>query len=103
MATLIIRLRGGDDDDVLDIMADESGRLAQAVTNLDDRYPYLSCIDQYGITIFNRLQARVLLAEIDRVRNESQCASLAGVLDRLAAMAERCAQEVHLFLEVEGD
>jgi hypothetical protein len=103
LATLIIRLRGGDDDDVLDVLADESGRLAQALTNLDGRYPYLSCIDQYGITIFNRLQARVLLAEIDRVRSESQFAPLAGVLDRLAAMAERCAQEVHLFLEVEGD
>jgi hypothetical protein len=103
LTTLVIRLRGDSLDDVLDVMADESGKLARALTDLDDRYPYLSCIDQYGITVFNRLQARILLDEIDRVRSESQFASLASVLDRLAALAERCAQEVHLFVEIEGD
>lgn len=51
VATLVIRLRGDSLDDVLDVMADESGKLAQALTYLDDRYPYLSCIDQYGITV----------------------------------------------------
>ncbi|GLZ62311.1 hypothetical protein Misp05_58870 [Micromonospora sp. NBRC 107095] len=103
MAILIIRLRGDSVDDVFDVMADESGRLAQALTDLDDRYPYLSCIDQYGITVFNRLQSRMLLAEIARVRGEPQFASLAGLLDRLSALAERCAQGAHLFVEIEGD
>lgn len=103
LAILIIRLRGDRYDDTVDAMADESGRLAQALTNLDDSYPYLSCIDQFGITVFNRLQARLLLKEIERVRNEYQFVSLVGALDRLTVLAERCAQEAQLFLEIEGD
>ncbi len=103
MSILIIRLRGVDQGGGPDAVAEESGALARALESLGDEYPYLSCIDSYGLTTFNRLQAKRLLMELERARSEPSFTHLQDIIDRVAGLAQRCAGEVDVYLEFEGD
>jgi hypothetical protein len=104
MPVLIVRLRGEDRGDVLEAAGDNSGRLGHALSQLDrGSYPYLALVDPFGLTIFNRLQVEVVISELRRVREEPAFSSLKEVLDQILRLALKCQEEVHLYVEFEGD
>ena|SRR5713101_6619739 len=59
-------------------------------------------LDPYGDTIFNGLQSRDVIADIDRVRGNVSTDDL-SVLNSVRQLAEQCASGVHLFLKFCGD
>jgi hypothetical protein len=68
----------------------------------DEAFPYLSYLDPYGNTIFNRTQMKPFLAEwrrlYEREPSEGQRRLLRGVED----IAEECARTVHTFVRFIG-
>jgi hypothetical protein len=104
VSVLVVRLRGSEPHDVLAVAGDGTGELARALNRLDrDVYRYLPYIDPFGLTIFNGVQMAVVLPELSRLRRELRSASLSTKVDEITKLAERCRDEVHLYLEFEGD
>jgi hypothetical protein len=70
---------------------------------LDESYVFLSGLDEYGDTIFNSLQMRAVIPELERLltetRSDLERRTVQGVLD----LAHRCANEVHMYLVFLGD
>ena len=69
----------------------------------DDRFPYLSTIDWYGDTVFNRLQARGFLAEWRRLDLSTLSTSERELVGSIEALARRLASDVHVYLKFHGD
>jgi hypothetical protein len=69
----------------------------------DSRFICLGCIDPYGDTIFNRLQMKPLLKEIDLVSATAQSPEDKDAIARVERMAKRCQEDVHLYLRFIGD
>jgi hypothetical protein len=67
------------------------------------RYPRLAYVDPFGITIFNRLQMDVVIPELIRLRSEENAYRIGTIIDRIIQFATRSRDEVHLYLEFEGD
>jgi len=74
-------------------------------THSDPAYPYLSCIDWYGDTVFNYLQAPQFLREWQRLRDEQEDPGLEArqVIDGVQGLAERLRDERFLYLKFYGD
>ncbi len=62
----------------------------------------LKYIDPYGDTIFNGLQAKDAVTEIERLRNNVSGAEV-QTLDEIRDLAMKCAFGIHLFLKFYGD
>ena len=69
----------------------------------NDEFPTIRFIDRYGDTIFNRLQMKAVLPELhklrERARNDRERSVVAGII----RLAEKCAEDVHLYLVFIGD
>jgi hypothetical protein len=59
-------------------------------------------VDPYGDTVFNGLQARDVVTEIDELRADVSTDDL-SILSGIRDLAEQCASGVHLFLMFYGD
>lgn len=104
MTVLMVRLRGEDPQDVLAITGDASGALSRMLVKLDRATNHcLSYVDPWGLTIFNHLQMDVVISELERLMREPDAAPLVKVLMEIVELAVRCREEVHLYLEFEGD
>lgn len=104
MTNLIVKLRGDFPAEELAATADDTGILAQIIGSLDAaQYPYLAYVDPFGITVFNRLQMDVVIPELIRLRSEERAYRIGVIIDRTIQFATRCRDEVHLYLEFEGD
>jgi hypothetical protein len=104
MTVLIVRLRGDVPNEEVAATGDDTGALARAIAALDRRkYPYLAYVDPFGLTIFNRPQMEVVIPELISLREEESTKEIGGVVDRIRELAVRCRDEVHLYLEFEGD
>lgn len=67
------------------------------------RYPLLSCIDPYGRTVFNSVQAPFLVAELTRWKEEGTSnAEGEALLAKLVSLAQECERE-HKALVFIGD
>jgi hypothetical protein len=62
----------------------------------------LPFVDPYGNTVFNRLQMKSLIQELDRVSQGASANEIAFAY-RLRELAVRCLEEVHLYLRFYGD
>ena len=60
-------------------------------------------IDEYGHTVFNRLQMPTLTAEIMRLEQETTDEGARHFLREFYRLAEECRAGVHLYLKVLGD
>lgn len=101
---MVVRLRGDEPDDVLAVTGDDSGALARSLAGLDrDAYRYLPYVDPYGVTVFNRVQMAVVIPELERLRRALGSLPLGRTVDAITALAERCRDGVHSYLEFEGD
>lgn len=97
------------------VLETESGREVERIddpTNVlhlllptedDTSFEYLSRIDWYGDTVFNRLQIDAFLAEWERVRARAQTSEAVTLHARIEELAKRGEQEPHLYLKFYGD
>lgn len=96
----VLETRAGE---VLSRVDDGNGILAKVLPDgASARYPLLACVDRYGDTVFNGLQAVHILAEIALLSNGLPEAELA-VLRAVRDLAVRCEAGPHLYLRFEGD
>jgi hypothetical protein len=80
---------------------DAAGDFDRLLTGADGLMRY---VDPYGATVFNRIQAADLLADIDQLAAKKNVTALERRgLERLRMMTERCRDSVHLYLWFIGD
>lgn len=104
MTTLIVKLRGDLPVEEIAGTGDDTGILARLIAGLDaTRYPYLAYVDPFGKTTFNRLQMDVVIPELTRLRLEKNADPVRAVIDQIIELANRCSDDVHVYLEFEGD
>ncbi|MGO9711076.1 MAG: hypothetical protein ACLQBL_19605 [Polyangiaceae bacterium] len=100
MSILLTTERG----DVLDEVGDPTNHLHRVLPAGEDAgYVLVNFIDWYGDTIFNRLQMSRFLAEWAMLREAARADGGMDLHAKVAAMAERCSAEVHLYLKFRGD
>jgi hypothetical protein len=65
-------------------------------------YPTLRCIDPFGKTVFNHLQAEIFLAEWERVQERAKDESQREAWRKVKEMAETCRSDRDLYLRFVG-
>lgn len=89
---------------VLEIVADDGNILHRLLPREDDdSSPMLASIDWYGDTTFNRVQMRRFLAEWDQMVERAATQEKQSFWAAVRKLAERCQNEVHLYLKFIGD
>ena len=73
-----------------------------AETACHQRLEIAHTIDRYGDTVFNRLQVPMLVKDLDRMLANAS-SEQTPVLRRVQSLAERVAEEPHLYLKFMGD
>lgn len=69
----------------------------------DDSSPMLASIDWYGDTVFNSVQMRRFMQEWDILKQRARSVEEAQLAAAVKSLAERCRDEVHLYLKFIGD
>ena len=69
----------------------------------DTSYQWVSTIDWYGDTTFNRLQAPLVRAEWQRLIGLSEELETKALLEQIDHLLARCSSEVHLYVTFYGD
>jgi len=83
---------------------DAAGIIARSIPDLADvRCSCVRFINPYGDTVFNTLQAPVLLAEWDRLRAAFEAEGAAGLWENVRELVARCADDPHLYVRFIGD
>lgn len=98
------------------VLQDESGnRISEYITesmgvifhslpDLDDcTYSCVRFIDPYGNTIFNPIQAKVMIDEWDRLKESFLEKDAQKLWDDVRSLIVRCANELHVYLWFIGD
>ena len=86
------------------MVSDEQNIFARLLPHPDDTtFACVRFIDLYGNTVFNRAQAETVLVGLDRLRQTTERYYESMLLDEIAALARRCADEPHLYLKFYGD
>ena len=74
------------------------------VTHHEDMsFSCLRFIDEYGDTVFNRLQMETFLEEWESVRIRAQTNTQKKMWNRIKGLAERCQKDLHTYLKFIGD
>lgn len=88
----------------IDAELDDRNVLKNIITTVDDAsFVCLPFIDPYGDTIFNRLQAEVIVKELQAISKGYSSIKERGKIAAIINLAERCRAEPHLFLKFIGD
>jgi hypothetical protein len=69
----------------------------------DDSFPFLSSIDLYGDTVFNRPQMTRFLIEWQSLAAKARTDEERELLASIELLARRCQSEAHLYLKFIGD
>ncbi|MEZ0224407.1 MAG: hypothetical protein ACAH83_07640 [Alphaproteobacteria bacterium] len=91
--------------EVLQSLLDPEGTMARLLSpycNINV-YPMLGSIDPYGDTVFNRIQMGLFLGEWSKVLAKNLSPEERVVADQIEKLAQRCRDEVHLYLKFIGD
>jgi hypothetical protein len=84
-------------------VGDPGSVLKQALPDVDDAsFACLRFIDPYGDAVFNGLQVKVLIDELQRVRPTVSVEAQA-FLDEVARLAHQASAEPHVYLKFIGD
>lgn len=98
---IVLRTESGEQ---LDFAADEKNLLGKLLGAPDPgKFPMLASIDQYGDTVFNRIQMSRFLDEWKTLRRSAKSPVEEDLLQSVQAMAEKAVQAVHLYLVFVGD
>jgi len=90
--------------EVLEQAGDPMNHLHRFLPDVEsDAYVHVNCIDWYGDTTFNRLQMPRFLQEWAKLRDQAAADGATDLHAKVAAMATRCNDEVHLYLKFQGD
>jgi hypothetical protein len=88
----------------VEFLADDKNLLHKLLPpNDDDENPMLGSIDWYGDTIFNGVQMRRFLAEWRRLKQRAAGSEERRMADEVEGLAQRCKEEVHMYLKFIGD
>ncbi len=88
----------------IDSIADPKNLLGPLLRARDDRiFILLSAIDPYGDTILNRIQMERFLSEWTNVASRCKTQEEKELVSKIASLALRCRDEVHLYLKFVGD
>jgi hypothetical protein len=97
------------------VLQDERGEIVERVLDLQDLLPrllpdigsegycFLNCIDRYGDTIFNRLQAPRFLSEWERVEARVGSAYERELCNSIRSLFEKVEADMHLYVRFIGD
>ena len=86
-----------------EVVHDPQGVIALSLPDLNGSYVCIRFIDPYGDTIFNRLQAAVLVEEWDRLKPLFSEPNAEGLWDDVRKLIVRCSEEPHTYLRFIGD
>ena len=87
-----------------DSVVDRDNLLHQLLPAHDDpSYQCLCFVDWYGETVFNRLQMKVLLAELGRIRRAVETIEEEALLDHIADLVREGQTKPHRYLRFVGD
>jgi len=88
----------------LEIVTDDKNFLHKLLPpNGDDSNPMLASIDWYGDTVFNAVQMRRFLPEWGRLKQRAVSIEEQQLASAVERLAQRCKDEVHLYLKFIGD
>jgi len=69
----------------------------------DPAFPLLGSLDPYEDTVFNTPQMEPFLTEWHRLHERAQTVSEIQFLEQVEKLAQRCRDEMHLYLKFLGD
>lgn len=70
--------------------------------NSEIDFPTLRCVDPFGKTVFNHLQAEVFLSEWERVKDRAKDESQREAWQKVKEMAQTCKSDRDLYLRFVG-
>ena len=83
---------------------DPMGVIVNSLPDLDDcTYSCIRFIDPYGNTVFNPIQAKVMIDEWDRLKELFSEKDVERLWTDVRSLIVRCADEVHVYLWFIGD
>lgn len=89
---------------ISDIINDSHGVIAFSLPQMSDSsYTCLRFIDPYGDTIFNPLQAAVMVEEWDRLKAAFAEKNAESLWADIRKLIVRCSEEPHVYLRFIGD
>jgi hypothetical protein len=79
--------------------------LLHSILPIDDwkNSPLISSIDLYGDTVFNRVQSKQFLHELNSLRILMDSSKLRDLIDQIQALMEQVRDSAHLYLVFVGD
>ena len=88
----------------LEFVSDDKNLLHKLLpSNDDDSNPMLASIDWYGDTVFNAVQMKRFLPEWSRLKQKALGVEEQQLANAIESLAQRCNDEVHLYLKFIGD
>lgn len=99
---LTIRLEGENGNEIESF--EDKDLFQTIIPDYNDKNSYcLRFIDLYGDTTFNNLQAPNLIDELEQKLDDSISIDLKDLILNIIRLANRCRNEVHLYLKFYGD
>jgi len=93
-----------EDGTPVDTVHDPSNLLHRVLPSPEDTsFQWVTTIDWYGDTVFNRVQAAKARCEWQRLVGSCREPEALALLQRIDGLFERCASEVHLYVKFCGD
>jgi hypothetical protein len=91
-------------NDISEMVHDPDEVLAASLPDMaDGSYSCLRFIDPYGDTIFNPMQAAVMIDEWDRLKRSFSERSAVPLWADIRKLIVRCSEEPHTYLRFVGD
>ena len=91
-------------NDISEVVQDREGVMALCLPSLaDGAFSCARFIDPYGDTVFNPLQAAVLVEEWDRLRRLFSEENAETLWADVRGLIVRCSEEPHVYLRFVGD
>jgi hypothetical protein len=83
---------------------DDNGLLCSFLPAVEHKNYYcVKYIDQWGDTVFNRLQMDDLKNEIIKITEESQNKKVKDLVKNIVELIEKCKKEAHTYVKFVGD
>jgi hypothetical protein len=101
---IVVVLQDENCNNISDIIEDPQGVIALSLPNISDRtYCCLRFIDPYGDTIFNRIQAIIMVEEWDKLEQSFSNQNAETLWVDIRKLIVQCSEEPHTYLRFIGD
>lgn len=89
--------------EAVDQVLDPYGDLARSWPSGEESFPLLQYIDPYGHTVFNAMQMRQVIRELEVLKDQVTTDAAKSMIERVRELAARCRDTSHLYLSFVGD